>query len=254
MLVTGRTWVGRPGGGNRPIIRLRSPRAWAVPERLVDRGDAPETSAIAQRRVSFGIGRLVPEDDGSSARFTRGATAMSTLGWMSVSRMTRCAPTWGRAPRRPAKYKIQPMLESLEEMVLLSPGSPVINGASVQLDDSTGNVSATASTEVTTAPQTLTIRNQPNDTADEPPEPAAGPGLATVRPVAGHADRGDGDPRRCSSRARSRRRTSAQSSGTTITANLNGNYVINGLNQTIARTVTAPSQSITGGREQRRQQ
>ena len=71
-----RCWF-RVGGGSAaqegeidPIIRLRSPRAWAVPVRLVDRGDAPETSAIAPRRVSFGIGRLVPEDDGSSARFT----------------------------------------------------------------------------------------------------------------------------------------------------------------------------------------
>ena len=89
---------------------------------------------------------------------------MSTLGWMSVSRMTRRAPTRGRSPRRLAKYKIQPMLESLEEMVLLSPGHPVIGGASVQLEDSTGNMSATASTPVTTAPQTLTIGNPANDT------------------------------------------------------------------------------------------
>ncbi len=65
---------------------------------------------------------------------------MSTLGWMSVSRMTRRALTRGRSPRRLAKYKIQPMLESLEEMVLLSTGNPMIGERSVQLEDSTVNI------------------------------------------------------------------------------------------------------------------
>jgi len=170
---------------------------------------------------------------------------MSTLGWMSVSRMTRRAPTRGRSSRRLAKYKIQPMLESLEEMVLLSPASSMIGGDSVQMEDSTGNLSATASTPVTTAPQTLTIGNPANNTVLtnfqnqplSPPLQLFDPTLGTLTAVTvTHA---------AILQSRITSTNLSVSSGTTITANLNGNYVINGLNQTIANTVTAPSQSIT---------
>ncbi|MBV8316042.1 MAG: choice-of-anchor E domain-containing protein [Planctomycetaceae bacterium] len=141
------------------------------------------------------------------------------------------------------------MLESLEEMVLLSPGSPVIGGASVQMEDSTGNMSATASTPVTTAPQTLTIGNPANNTVltnfqNQPLAPALqlfDPTLGTLTAVTvTHA---------VVLKSLITSTNLSQSSGTTITANLNGNYEIDGLNQTIPpippQTVTAPSQSIT---------
>ncbi|MBV8229352.1 MAG: choice-of-anchor E domain-containing protein, partial [Planctomycetaceae bacterium] len=136
------------------------------------------------------------------------------------------------------------MLESLEEMVLLSPGSSMIGGDSVQMEDSTGNLSATASTPVTTAPQTLTIGNPANNTVLtnfqnqplSPPLQLFDPTLGTLTAVTvTHA---------AILQSRITSTNLSVSSGTTITANLSGNYAINGLNQTIANTVTAPSQSI----------
>ncbi len=137
------------------------------------------------------------------------------------------------------------MLESLEEMVLLSPGHSVIGDASVQLEDSTSNVIATASTPVTAAPQTLSIGDPANDTVrtnfqNQPLAPALqlfDPALGTLTAVT--------VTRAAVLQSRIMSTNLSENSGTTITANLNGNYTIDGLNQTIARTVTAPSQSIT---------
>ena len=98
---------------------------------------------------------------------------------------------------------------------------------------------------MTTAPQTLTIGNPANNTVltnfqNQPLAPALqlfDPTLGTLTAVT--------ETHAAVLQSRITATNLSQSSGTTITANLNGNYAINGLNQTIAMTVTAPSQSIT---------
>ncbi len=97
---------------------------------------------------------------------------------------------------------------------------------------------------MTTAPQTLTIGNPANNTVltnfqNQPLTPSLllfDPTLGTLTAVT--------ETHSAVLQSRITATNLSQSSGTIITANLNGNYAINGLNQTIAMTVTAPSQSI----------
>src|SRR5271157_3546834 len=158
---------------------------------------------FARRRISSGIGRIVPQHPEPSTRFILGAIVMSAMGWMWLRRLSRSGLTWESRPRTDSqrKRKTIPGVEPLEAMALLSTGSSLMSGAAVHLDHSSKDrlvshvpkppVSYTADMSsdqapVTSAAQTVSIGNTLTNFTNLPLSPALNlfnPSLGTLLSV-----------------------------------------------------------------------